>query len=265
MENNTSVKTIDRLVEILDCFTGDKASWSLSELSLRLKLPKSTLHRFLISLEHHGIMRRTDNGKWLLGHQLFIWGSLAVESTGLLQVAAPIMRELADRTGETVLLTEYRNGRVLCTEKIETTHSVRLAMNIGAHRAPHAGASSKILMAYLPPNEVAQIIHQHGLPKLYERTITDPADLAAELQKIRQRGYAESYEETDRGAWGIATPVYDWRGRVIAGLGIAGPTVRFSERQMQTYVQLCRDASDRISQRMGHNLPPAAGNAPAAT
>lgn len=255
---DTSVRTIDRLVEVLNCFTRDRISWSLSELSLHLGLPKSTLHRFLVGLERHSIMRRDENGRWLLGHRLFIWGSLAVESTGLRQVATPVMRELAQRTGETVLLTEYCDGTVICTEKIETTHSVRLAMHVGTVRAPHAGASSKVLMAYLPSDEVAKVIRENGLPRLCERTITDPDILQEELRQIRERGYAESYEETDRGAWGIATPIRDWRGEVVAGLGIAGPTIRYSKHQMQTYVQLCREAADRISAVLGYR-PDASG------
>lgn len=256
---NTSVRTIDRLVEILNCFTHDKTTWSLSELSLHLSLPKSTLHRFLVGLEQHGILRRDSSNKWFLGHQLFIWGSLAVESTGLRQVAAPIMRELAERTGETVLLTEYHNGSVICTEKIETTHSVRLAMNVGAVRAPHAGASSKVLLAYLPDAEVARITQARGLPRLCANTITEPAVLQTELAYIRQRGYAQSYEETDIGAWGIATPIRNWRGEVVAGLGVVGPTVRFSEPQAGEYVRLCRAAADRISVLLGASAlaPPA--------
>lgn len=253
---NTSVRTIDRLVNILHCFTGDKTVWSLSELSVRLGLPKSTLHRFLVGLERHDILRRDENGKWLLGHQLFIWGSLAVESTGLRQVAATIMRELADRTGETVLLTEYRNGDVICIEKIETSHSVRLAMNVGAVRAPHAGASSKVLLAFLPEAEMNRVINVRGLPRLCTRTITEPAALQAELTQIRELDYAKSYEETDVGAWGIATPIRNWRGEVVAGLGIAGPTVRYSEQQMQDYVQFCRDAAARISALFGYNPAP---------
>ena len=261
---NASVKTIDRLVAVLDCFTRDKTVWSLSELSARLGLPKSTLHRFLVGLERHDIMRRDEHGKWLLGHRLFVWGSLAVESTGLRQVAAPVMRELAERTGETVLLTEYRSGDVICIEKIETTHSVRLAMNVGAVRAPHAGASSKILLAYLPAAEVEQVIRTRGLPWLCTNTITDPAALRAELEQIRQRGYAESYEETDLGAWGIATPIRNWRGEVVAGLGIAGPTVRHSEQQMQDYVRFCRAAADHISALFGHRPAPTVENLPPA-
>lgn len=255
---NTSVKTIDRLVEILNCFTADKTTWSLSDLSLRLGLPKSTLHRFLVGLEGHGIVRRGENGKWRLGHQLFIWGSLAIESTGLRQVAAPIMRELAEGTGETVLLTQYHRGQIICIDKVETGHSVRLALDVGAIRAPHAGASSKVLMAYLPPAEVDAIIRERGLPRLCANTITDTDALQAELRQIRERGYADSYEETDPGAWGIATPIRNWQGEVVAGLGIAGPTIRYDEQQVQATIRLCCAAAARISVLLGSNSAPGA-------
>lgn len=254
---NPSVRTIDRLVDILNCFTRDKAAWSLSELTAHLGLPKSTLHRFLVGLEHRGIMRRgPDDGKWRLGHQLFVWGSLAIESTGLRQVAAPIMRDLASLTGETVMLTEYYNGEIVCIDKVETGHPVRLAMEIGAVRAPHAGASSKVLMAFRPAAEVEAIIRERGLPRFCERTITDPDKLHHELRAIRERGYADSYEETDQGAWGIATPVWDWRGRVVAALGIAGPTTRYSEAQAREYVRLCCEAAARISEHLGSAASP---------
>lgn len=255
----SAVRTIDRLVVILDCFTKDKWSWSLAELSARLGLPKSTLHRFLVGLEVHGILRRGDeDGRWRLGHQLFVWGSLAVESIGLREVAAPIMRELADQTGETVLLTEYHAREVVCIEKVEASHPVRLALRVGAVRFPHAGASSKVLMAYLPDAEVRAIIYEKALPRLCERTITDPDELLAELAHIRERGYADSYEETDVGAWGIATPIWDWRGEVVAALGIAGPTVRYCQPQAEEYVRLCCDAAGRISTLLGAHSAPSA-------
>lgn len=246
------MRTIDRMVDVLDCFSRDRPAWSLSELSARLDLPKSTLHRFLVGLERHGLLRRGhEDSKWRLGHRLFIWGSLAAESSGVRHVALPVLRDLAETTGETVLLTEYHDGEVICIDKIETNHSVRIALDVGARRAPHAGASSKVLMAYLPHSEVAAIVAQQGLPRYCDRTITDPQELHRELAHIRECGYALSYEETDRGAWGIATPVRNWEGEVVAGVGVAGPTVRFSDEQARRYVGLCCEAAARISTMLG--------------
>ncbi len=248
----SSVRTIDRMVEVLDCFSKDRPAWSLSELSARLDLPKSTLHRFLVGLERNGLLRRgTRTTRWRLGHRLFIWGSLAAGSTGVRQVALPVLRDLAETTGETVLLTEYHDGEVICIDKIETSHSVRIALEVGARRAPHAGASSKVLMAYLPDSRDRR---NHTARRVCRATASgpsrDPADLHRELERIRQCGYALSYEETDRGAWGIATPIRNWDGGVVAAVGVAGPTVRFSSELAQRYVSLCCDAAARVSTRL---------------
>ncbi len=240
------------MVDVLNCFSKDRPAWSLTELSARLALPKSTLHRFLVGLERHALLRRgPEDGKWRLGHRLFIWGTLAAESSGVRQVAPPVLRDLAERTGETVLLTEYHDGEVICIDKIDTSHSVRIALEVGERRAPHAGASSKVLMAYLPEDEIAAIIREKGLPRYCERTITDPVELRRELARIRECDYALSYEETDCGAWGIATPIRDWEGKVVAALGVAGPTVRYSDQQAERYVNLCCEAAARISALLG--------------
>lgn len=246
--SESSVKTVDRLTAVLDSFSSDQPTWSLGELSDHLGMPKSTLHRFLTGLEHHGILRRgVEDKRWRLGYRLSIWGSLAAESTGLRDLANPVMQDLAYATGEMALLTVYQNKEVVCIDKIETHHSVRLALNVGTRRPAHAGASSKILMAHLPAQEIQAVIQEKGLPKICKNTITDPDVLVAELAKIRQQGYAESVEETDAGAWGVATPIYDRNRVVIAGIGVAGPILRYSAELSRRYLSLCCDAARRAT------------------
>ncbi len=157
------------------------------------------------------------------------------------------MRDLVDATGETAILTVYNGQEVICIDKVETSLSVRMTLQAGRRRSPHAGASSKALMAYLPEEEIQAIIRDRGLPKLCANTITDPDELVAELARIREHGYAESHEETDLGAWGIATPIRDRKGDVVAAIGIAGPSSRFTNQLVQHWVVLCRQAAQRIS------------------
>jgi IclR family KDG regulon transcriptional repressor len=250
-----AVKTVDRLVKILDCFSPQQPVRSLTELSEQLQLPPSTLHRFLVSLESHGILRRDPGDKrWQLGYRIFIWGSIAAESTGLRNVARPIMRDLVVATGETAILTVYHEHEVICIDKVETSHSVRMTLEAGTRRPPHAGASSKILMAYLPEEEIQAIIRDQGLPKVCTNTITDPDELMAELARVRECGYAESREETDLGAWGVATPIRDRNGAVVAAIGIAGPSSRFTNQLVQQYVVLCRQAAQRISALLSRGI-----------
>jgi DNA-binding IclR family transcriptional regulator len=263
VDKSSSVKTVDRLVKILDSFSRERSTWSLAELSAHLGLPKSTLHRFLVSLESHGVLRR-DAGdmRWRLGYRLFLWGSLAAESTGLHQIAHPIMRDLVAATQETAILTVYHDRQVTCIEKVETSLPVRLTLQRGTHHFPHAGASSKVLMAYLAEKEVQAIICDQGLPKLCTNTITDPDELTAELARIRGQGYAQSLEETDLGAWGVATPIYDRNGKVVASIGVAGPSSRFTEDVAQRDVALCREAAQRISTLLSTGLEPGDGKRP---
>lgn len=251
---------VERLVEILDCFSAHQPTWSLTELSTRLGLPKSTLHRFLVSLESHGILRRgEEDDRWRLGYRLFIWGNLALQSTDLRSLARPVMQDLVAAAGETAILTVYSEGEVICIEKVESSHPVRMTLDIGTRRPPHAGASCKVLMAYLPQEEIEAIIRQRGLPRLCTNTITDPARLISELARIRERGYAESREETDLGAWGIAAPIRDLRGEVVAAIGIAGPTSRFAPEQVGQYVALCQEAAERISMLLKKGVKSAGG------
>ncbi|MBA4421126.1 MAG: hypothetical protein C0391_08250 [Anaerolinea sp.] len=245
---NSTVTTIDRLVEILDYFAQGHTAVSLAELSEYLKLPKSTLHRFLVSLESHGILRRDANDKkWHPGYRLIVWGSVAAEHTTLRDIAKPFMSDLVRDSGEMAILTMYHAHEVICIDICETSHPVRLKMKIGVHQSAHAGASSKVLTAYLPEAEVLEIVKEKGLPKLCTNTITDINALNVELARIRQQGYSESLEETDPGAWGVATPITDWRGEVVGAIGLAGPTQRYSKANIKQYAALCREYADHIS------------------
>ena len=253
--STSSVKTVDRLAKILSCFSPERPMWSLAELSVHLGLPKSTLHRFLVSLEHHAILRRDPaDMKWRLGYRLFIWGNLAAESTDLRQIARPIMHDLVDAAKETAILTVYHNQQVICIDKVVTSHPVRLTLEMGAQRFPHAGASSKVLMAYLSDDEIQAIIANTGLPKLCKNTITDPAELQAELIGIRARGYAKSHEETDLGAWGVASPIRGRNAAVVAAIGVAGPDSRFTDELLPHYVTLCNQAANRISMLLSQGV-----------
>jgi DNA-binding IclR family transcriptional regulator len=254
----SSVAAVDRLVRILDSFSEEQPVWSLAELSAHLQLPKSTLHRFLVSLETHDILRRNpDDRLWRPGYRLLSWGELAAKTMGLNHLARPLMSEIAAATGEMVVLTVYSEQEVVCTEVIDARHSVRLALEVGTRRPVHAGASSKILTAYLPESEVREAIRDQGLPRLCTNTITDPEELLSELAKIREQGFAQSIEETDPGAWGIATPIFDRGGAMLGAIGIAGPIQRYSEDLAGQYVILCQEACQQVSEQLGGRPAPA--------
>ena len=248
IDQTSGVKTLDKLVTILDSFSNEQPAWSLAALSRELSIPKASLHRLLSALEHHDLLQRSaEDERWRLGYRLFSWGSRIPEISALRLVARPIVRQLATDSGETAILTIADEHEVVCVDKEESRHPVRLTMEIGARRPLHAGASSKILLAHLPETRIQAIIQASGLPRLGVNTITDEQALQQELDLIRKQGYALSFEETDQGAWGTAVPIEDSGGRILASIGVAGPLSRHTDERTHDFIRLCKQASAEIS------------------
>lgn len=252
MATETTGRSITRVADILNCFSVEEPVLTLTAISQRLGLPKSTTHRLLTALVSQGFLMRDVYGRgYQLGYQLLHWGMVAQAALDLRTEALPILRTLSKAVDETAILTVRDGYRGIYLEIVQSSHPVRLAMQVGQRLRLHAGASSKVLFAFLPEAEIEQILGAIELTPLTPHTLTDPAQLRAELAAIRQCGYAISFEETDLGAMGIAAPVYDRRGQPVAGIGIAAPLTRIPPERVPEFVPLILDASHQLSARLG--------------
>jgi DNA-binding IclR family transcriptional regulator len=156
-----------------------------------------------------------------------------------------------ESTGETAILSMRFGNVAAWVEMIESRHPVRLALRVGERLQLHAGASSKVLWAFLPSAEIEALMAQVELAPLERNTITSPEQMRRELATIREQGYATSFEETDRGAMGIAAPVYDHTGRAVAGIGIAAPVTRIPPEEAPGIARHVLVAGRALSQRLG--------------
>jgi DNA-binding IclR family transcriptional regulator len=252
MATEAEGRSITRIADILNCFSVEEPVLTLTAVSQRLGLPKSTSHRLLGTLVGEGFLMRDVYGRgYRLGYQMLHWGMVAQSALDLRTEALPVMRSLSKAVDETAILTVRDGTRGLYLEIIQSTHPVRLAMQVGQQLLLHAGASSKVLLAFLPEAEREQILSSIELLPLAPHTITDRTLLRAELAAIRQRGYATSFEETDLGAMGIAAPVYDHTGQAIAGMGIAAPLTRIPIERVPEVAPLIIDANLQLSARLG--------------
>jgi DNA-binding IclR family transcriptional regulator len=132
------------------------------------------------------------------------------------------MRQLSAELDSTVLLTRIIGNSVICVEREETLRRVRISYERGQSLPVNAGAQSKALLAWLDPVELSRLLSAAELPRFTSATVTDPVALQGELAQIRERGYAITYGEVDDHVIGIAAPVMEPKGRVVAGLGVAG-------------------------------------------
>jgi IclR family KDG regulon transcriptional repressor len=250
--SDSGISTLNRVCLILNAFTESERILTLTEISKRIQLPKSTTHRMLEAMECHGlIVREPHDLGYQLGYQLIRWGTLALTNLDLRNIALPVLQSLSAETNENAVLSARYGYFAMWIEMVESRQPVRLAIRVGEPLHLHAGASAKVLWAFLPDMEIERILNGIQLTPLMPNTITSPEKMRDELRTIRERGYAISYEETDFGAMGIAAPIYNHVGQPIAGLGIAAPVTRVPPERIQELAQHVLNSSQELSLKLG--------------
>jgi DNA-binding IclR family transcriptional regulator len=209
---------LERAVELLARLGQESAPGTVAELAGAAGMPTSTAYRLLAELEAHGLVARGPDRSVALGTRLVALGRSAEAGLQerLVAPATALMEELCHRVGETVILSAPCGLEAIMLHAVETErHSVRLSYP-SFRRAPmHRGASGKVLAAYLQAADQERLVEMAGRPELGE-----------ELAAIRLAGHAFTAGELDAGAAAVAAPIVDRRGRILAGLSIAGPEQR---------------------------------------
>jgi DNA-binding IclR family transcriptional regulator len=256
-EPRPSFQVLERTFGILEVFTEARPEWSTTEIARALALPVPTVHRILAALCRLGyVSQHEDSRRFRLGVGALSLGERARAVADLRPIALTPLRRLSDTSGETALLTVLtpERDRGVCLERVETSQPLRLSVQPGRQLPLHAGASQKALLAFMREEEISQVISQ-PLERFCQSTITDPQALLRELQAIRQRGWASSYEETNVGVWGIAVPVLSDTD-VVCAVGIAGPSPRLTIDRVRRDVGLVHEAAVSISRAIGLTARP---------
>jgi IclR family transcriptional regulator, acetate operon repressor len=249
----SALQVLDRAFAVLALFTTDRSHWTVSQVAAELTLPVSTAHRILGVLLQHRFLARDDATKrFRLGPAALELGARGRTTIDARQVFLEALRALASATGETAMICTPNdtNDASLCVERIETSQPLRLSVEPGRTLPLHAGAMGKALLAFMPEERVARIA-AGPLERLCAKTITSTSPLLAELAKIREQGYAVSFEETNTGLWGVAVPILDDRGDVYASVGTAGPIVRYVPEHFRRQLASCREAATKIAGALG--------------
>lgn len=246
------LKTLERALNILLRFDIDHPEWGVSELHRVVGVPKSVVARVLGVLEAHGLLKQDPiTRKYRLGVRLFELGRLVVDQMDLRKTAIPVMNRLAQLTGETILLSIEDDYYQVCIESVSSRQNINVASRPGTRILLHAGASAKVLLAFMPPEERREYYDRFGLPRFTPYTTVDEGALEAQLEEIRQRGYAITFEERDLGTAGVSAPITDYTGRVIASLAIVGLKPRFTEERVPEFVRLVTETARAISSELG--------------
>lgn len=225
-------------------------------MSESLDIPKTTLHRVLDSLVKLELLEVTADGLYDWGSELRTIAAVVNQSHDLNRLAAPILREISDRFNETMLLSIYdaKTLSIIFIEQAQGRQPIRYHPTMDVPRPIHAGASGRSVMAFLPPAEIERIL-ANGLPAITDETITDAAELMADLREVRAKGYAASKGERTVGAVGIGCPVLGRDGSAIGGIMMTIPEYRFRRSMEKSIAAAIHDGARWISRQLGFQEP----------
>ncbi|MFD1363317.1 IclR family transcriptional regulator [Lentibacillus salinarum] len=250
MAEKDSSQTGDRLLSLLECFTEEKPAWGVTELSRELGLYKSIVHRMIKTLERRGYLKQNVYTKnYSLDLKVFELGMIVSRRMDLRNVAVPVIEELWNKTNETIILEIANENEGLCIDIKESTQGIKCTSQLGKRVPLYSGAPTKVLMAYLPPEDIEDVIDK-GLKRFTPNTVTEPEKLKSQLKTIRDQGYSITNGELDEGSLSIAFPIKRYSGEVVASISIVGPEFRV-QNQLEEYTQYCKEAAGSISQELG--------------
>jgi len=252
-QRSSDVQSVERAIVILRSFSLERPERGVSELSRQLGVHKSTVSRLMRTLEHGGLLSRNpETERYRLGVDLIGLAAQVVSYADVRQVARPFLRELAEGCQETVNLSVLDAGQVVNLEQF-APHARRIKNigRVGRRMPPHCTAAGKMLLAYLPQDELDRILHD-GLQRFTLQTITDPAELRRELDRVRERSYATVREELEDGLNVVAAPVHDHTGQVVASVSVAGPAYRVTPALFPDLAARLMDTAAKISERLGY-------------
>jgi IclR family KDG regulon transcriptional repressor len=245
------MQSLERAMQILDSFAGRELG--VSDVAREHGLTKSTAFRVLSTLRRTGHLQQdAETGRYRLGLKLLDLGQRVAAGLDLRRVARPTMFDLAQRSRGSVFLAMLADGTVVNVEMVDSPEPVRVVMDGPQFgRLPHTIATGKVLLAALPASARQAALARLEMRRLTPRTIVDRGQLEPELERVRRQGYAVNDQEQVMGVRGVAAPIRDHRGQVIAALSVAAPAVRLTQELVPRYAEWVRVAAEEISGNLG--------------
>ncbi|MBU2285218.1 MAG: IclR family transcriptional regulator [Gammaproteobacteria bacterium] len=253
--NNTLLKGLS----VLELLSRSPRPLSLTQIGKELGMGKSNVHRLMQALvETRFVLREEESGTYTPSIKLWELGSAVLGKLDLRRHAERQMERLMEHTGESVHLSVLDGLEVVYVHKVDSERPVRAYTQIGGRVPAYCVATGKAQLAFAREHVLQSAggaLQQHTA-----HTITNRDEFLKEMQKVRQRGYAINRAEWREDVWGIAAPVMDTRGFVIAAVGISGPASRFRKSVLAAWADAVIATATDVSDALGGDRPPAALN-----
>jgi DNA-binding IclR family transcriptional regulator len=242
------VSAVRKALSILAVFSVFEPEWSLSALARRLHLPKSTAHNLLRTLQSFDLVQQDrERRAYRLGPRALEMGLAFSQSSEVLAQARPVLRRVAQATGETVKLGILSNDQVLIVAAVESTHQLHTRGDTGTRWPLHSTSLGKAILSALPPDECERVLRSRGMQQFTSRTLTSLARLGKELETTRARGYATDCEENEPGVCCVSAPLVDSLRGSVGAISVSGPRVRLGDERLADFAAQVIAAAQSLS------------------
>ncbi|QGQ98589.1 IclR family transcriptional regulator [Paenibacillus psychroresistens] len=240
-DGKLTVRAVERAMDILLCFV-DVKELSLTEISNKVSLHKSTVHRLLASLEGKAFIQRDGaTEKYRLGFRLWELSANLIQSDDMGVVLLPEMERLRDQVGETISLYIRDGNERVRVQAVQSNQAIRRVAPVGARMPLFVGASSKVLLAYADEAVQEQVINTAKITSGLDSNV-----LIQMLEDTRKLGFATSIEEREPGAAAVSAPIFGRDGKLMASLAVSGPANRLTQTKMLEHVPSIIEAAHRM-------------------
>lgn len=245
------VPAVRRAVAILELLANARRGLSLSEISRKLQVPKTSAHRILNTLEEMQCVHRNPVGsRYYLGLKLVGFNRATVEGLELREEALPLLTGLMQRTGFTVHMAVLEHDQAVLIAKLEPANQRSIGTWVGRAMDVNSTAAGKALIAFLHPDEIEDRIKGKTFVRHNNRTIVSMARLRKELGQVRQQGYAVDNEEDEMGTRCVGAPVFGRSGQPIAAISVVGMKDEVPETRIPSLGEIVKQTATSISMRL---------------
>lgn len=258
-----SVQSVERAMRLLELLAQSGSGSSLTELATRSRLNISTCHHLLATLIKAGYVAKVPGRRaYALGARVLHLGQAFMRQIDLPQRAQPVLDRINAETGEAAHLAVLRGDQVVTVAKSEARQAIRVDTGeIGAAEAPHATATGKAMLAWLPDEQMRRILSINGMQRYTDATVTDADTLIEEMRHVRRNGFALDKEEFQPGVVCVGAAVRDHAGAVIGSISASAPAFRASEEHVARMRAAVTSAARELSTELGGPAPQSSANA----
>jgi DNA-binding IclR family transcriptional regulator len=249
------VPNLERALKIMEFLSQAPQTATIAEIARQLGYPNNSVFRIMSTLEAEGYLIRNEDSKgFSLSRKLLSLGYKALVETNLIELSAGVLRMLRDDTRETALLGILLEGEGVVLGQELSNEPIKFMVSPGTRFMLHTAAPGKAILAHLEEKERERQISLTSFVRFNKRTICSPEEYRAELEKVRENGYATDLGEEAEGIICVSAPVFDYRGIPKAAIWVTGPEFRFPQEEIPQAGETVKKYAKILSERLGFTV-----------